>query len=284
MAAPETSLSRGQILGLVAMGVAVLVVANDFTALSVAIPAIEQTFGVGLDTAQWVINGYAMVFGVLGAASHHDVRKILSFHIISQIGYMLVGIALMTPLAIAGSILYITHHIVVKANLFLLAGAIRSEGGSFHLSRLGGLWIMAPMLAILFLVPALSLAGVPPFSGFWAKLVVIRSSLEGGAVIVAFAALSVGLLTLYSMVKIWNEAFWKAAPADAATPAPLTRQERIATYVPITVLAAITLSIGLWAEPFARLSMTAAESLLDRTGYISAVLGAVPTQVSEVLR
>ncbi|MGD9828444.1 MAG: proton-conducting transporter membrane subunit [Hyphomicrobiaceae bacterium] len=225
-----------------------------------------------------------MVFGVLGAASHHDVRKILSFHIISQIGYMLVGIALMTPLAIAGSILYITHHIVVKANLFLLAGAIRSEGGSFHLSRLGGLWIMAPMLAILFLVPALSLAGVPPFSGFWAKLVVIRSSLEGGAVIVAFAALSVGLLTLYSMVKIWNEAFWKVAPADAATPAPLTRQERIATYVPITVLAAITLSIGLWAEPFARLSMTAAESLLDRTGYISAVLGAVPTQVSEVLR
>jgi multicomponent Na+:H+ antiporter subunit D len=79
-----------------------------------------------------------MVVGVLGAAAHYDVRRILSFHIISQIGYMLVGVALMTPLAIAGSVLYVIHHIVVKANLFLVAGAMRQVGGSFALRRLGG--------------------------------------------------------------------------------------------------------------------------------------------------
>jgi multicomponent Na+:H+ antiporter subunit D len=160
-----------------------------------------------------------MVVGVLGAAAHYDVRRILSFHIISQIGYMLVGVALMTPLALAGAVLYIVHHIVVKANLFLVAGAMRQAGGSFALARLGGLWASRPMLGLMFLIPALSLAGIPPLSGFWSKLVVIRSGLEAEAYLLAGAALAVGLLTLYSMIKIWNEAFWKAAPGPAPAPA-----------------------------------------------------------------
>jgi len=197
--------------------------------------------------------------------------------------YMLVGVALMTPLAIAGSVLYIVHHIVVKANLFLIAGAIRYEGGSFALARLGGLWVGAPLLALLFLVPALSLAGIPPLSGFWAKFVVLRSAFEASAYLIGFVALLVGLLTLYSMVKIWNEAFWKAAPDDMAAPFPLTRRERIVTYAPIVVLAGFTLTIGLWAEPFAQISLTAAERLLDRQGYIAAVLGSGPTRAAEIL-
>lgn len=213
-----------------------------------------------------------MITGVLGAAAHHDVRRILSFHIISQIGYMLIGVALMTPLAIAGSILYIVHHIVVKANLFLIAGAIRQEGGSFALARLGGLWRSKPVLALLFLVPALSLAGLPPLSGFWGKLVVIRASLEAEAFLLAAAALLVGLLTLYSMIKIWNEAFWKAAPTVAPQPA-WSASQRMAVFAPIVALCLVTLTIGLWTEPFAALSITAAEGLLDRQSYIVAVLG-----------
>jgi multicomponent Na+:H+ antiporter subunit D len=220
-----------------------------------------------------VIAMATMVTGVFGAAMHHDVRKILSFHIISQIGYMLVGVALMTPLAIAGSVLYIVHHIIVKANLFLVAGAIRQETGSYALARSGGLWLAKPLLAVLFLVPALSLAGLPPLSGFWGKLVVIRSGLEAGAWVLAGVALAVGILTLYSMMKIWNEAFWKAAPAGAA-PLPWSRHERLATYAPIVALAALTLTIGLWTQPFAELSLTAAESLMNREAYIAAVLGA----------
>jgi multicomponent Na+:H+ antiporter subunit D len=214
-----------------------------------------------------------MVVGVLGAAAHYDVRRILSFHIISQIGYMLIGVALMTPLAIAGSVLYIIHHIVVKANLFLIAGAIRHIGGSFALARLGGLWVSVPLLGIMFLIPALSLAGIPPLSGFWGKFVVIRASLEAEAWLLAFIALAVGLLTLYSMIKIWNEAFWKAAPA-AAPQAPWTRRERIATFAPIVALCGVTLLIGLWTQPFAAFSLATAEALLDRDAYIAAVLGA----------
>jgi multicomponent Na+:H+ antiporter subunit D len=230
-----------------------------------------------------IIGGIAMatmVVGVLGAAAHYDVRRILSFHIISQIGYMLVGVALMTPLAIAGSVLYVIHHIVVKANLFLVAGAMRQVGGSFALARLGGMWATRPLLGLAFLIPALSLAGIPPLSGFWGKLVVIRSGLEAEAYLLAFVALAVGVLTLYSMVKIWNEAFWKAAPEAPPAPAEWTLAQRFATFAPIVLLCGVTLTIGFWAEPFAAFSLAAAEVLLDREAYIAAVLGPNAVQLA----
>lgn len=221
------------------------------------------------------IAALTMITGVLGAASHFDVRRILSFHIISQVGYMLVGVAVATPLALAGSILYVVHHIVVKANLFLIAGAMRAAGGSFDLKRLGGLQRSAPILAALFFVPAMSLAGMPPLSGFWAKFLVIKSSIDEGYLLLAAAALVVGLLTLYSMVKVWNEAFWKPPPESGA---PEQRwlddgPGRLAMLAPVAGLAAITLTIGFAAEPFVDFALRAANQLLDTNGYIDAVLG-----------
>lgn len=217
-----------------------------------------------------------MITGVLGAAAHFDIRRILSFHIISQIGYMLVGLAVATPLALAGSVLYVIHHIVVKANLFLIAGAMRLAGGSFDLKAVGGLHRSAPALALLFAVPAMSLAGLPSMSGFWAKFVVVKSSLDAGHHVLGGVALAVGLLTLYSMVKIWNEAFWKAPTAlsrDAAAQWRAAPRLRWTMLLPIAALAAITLAIGLAAEPFIDYSLRAAAQLLAPTAYIEAVLG-----------
>jgi multicomponent Na+:H+ antiporter subunit D len=217
-----------------------------------------------------------MVTGVLGAAAHFDIRRILSFHIISQIGYMLVGIAVATPLALAGSVLYVVHHIVVKANLFLIAGAMRLAGGGFDLKAMGGLHRSTPLLALLFAIPALSLAGVPPLSGFWAKFVVVKSSLDAGHTVLAGVALAVGVLTLYSMVKIWNEAFWKAPAANSARASAAWRaapRTRWAMLLPVVGLAAITLTIGLATEPFIEFSLRAADQLLVPHGYIEAVLG-----------
>ena len=227
-----------------------------------------------------IIAAATMITGVLGAAAHFDIRRILSFHIISQIGYMLLGIAVATPLAVGGAILYVIHHIVVKANLFLVAGAIHRAGGSFHLKEIGGLYRGLPLLAILFAIPALSLAGFPPLSGFWAKFGVIKASLDAGHLALAATGLAVGLLTLYSMVKIWNEAFWKAAPEMSVaaerrwTSEPGTRRLMLA---PIAALAAITLTIGLWAEPFVDYSLRAGEQLLDKSAYINAVF---PTETA----
>ena len=226
---------------------------------------------------------FTMVTGVLGAAAHFDMRRILSFHIISQIGYMLFGIAVATPLAIGGSILYVIHHIIVKANLFLIAGVVNRAGGSFDLKQTGGLYRAMPMLGVLFLIPALSLAGLPPLSGFWSKFTVIKASLDAGHIALATAGLAVGILTLYSMIKIWNEAFWKAAPdhlGHTMRSWQSDRRARIVMLSPIVALAAITLTIGLFAKPFVDYSLRAGEQLLDKSAYIDAVFGA-PAQVTE---
>ena len=121
-----------------------------------------------------------MVTGVLGAAAQFEFRRVLSFHIVSQIGYMVLGLGLFTPLALAGTVFYLIHHIVVKTNLFLVAGIVKRLGGTLDLGSLGGLYRRRPALALLFLVPAFSLAGIPPLSGFWGKLVLVKAGLDSG--------------------------------------------------------------------------------------------------------
>src|SRR3546814_813689 len=153
-------------------------------------------------------------------------------------------------MARAGSVLYIVHHIIVKANLFLIGGVIKRKTGSYQLKQIGGLHRAAPFLAILFCIPALSLAGLPPLSGFWAKYLVIKPSLDAGGWYLAATALIVGVLTLYSMLKIWNEAFWKSS-ATPESAAPLAPNSSFAgQYIAIATLSAITLCIGLNPEPF----------------------------------
>lgn len=216
-----------------------------------------------------------MITGVLGAAAQHDFRRILSFHIVSQIGYMIMGLGLFTPLAIAGSVFYIMHHIIVKTNLFLVSGVVHYLRGTGELKDLGGFYRARPYLAILFLIPAMSLAGIPPLSGFFAKLTLIVAGLREGAWAIVAAALAVSLLTLYSMTKIWGEVFWKADPNPGAD-APLESGRYRALVLPIVLLAAITVAIGFAAGPMFDLALAAAAQLADPSTYIRAVLGNAP--------
>ncbi|PFG57944.1 multicomponent Na+:H+ antiporter subunit D [Vibrio sp. ES.051] len=222
-------------------------------------------------TLIWVA-GLTMLTGVLGAASQFDIKKILSFHIISQIGYMIMGLAIYTPLALAGAIFYIVHHIIVKANLFLIGGFIERKYGSSDLEQLGGVYKAMPWLAFLFLVPAFSLAGFPPLSGFWGKFLVIKSSLQAEYYWLAGTALLVGLLTVFSMTKIWSEAFWKK-PTHVNTAEVLPMKVHWMYCIPIAVLTTFTLIIGLVADPFYQFAVEAAEQLLNPREYIQAVLG-----------
>ncbi|QDY70078.1 Na+/H+ antiporter subunit D [Qingshengfaniella alkalisoli] len=214
-----------------------------------------------------------MVTGVVGAAAQTDFRKVLSFHIISQIGYMVLGLALYTPLAIAGAVFYLVHHIIVKANLFLVSGVAERTAGSTDLYKIGGLYSSAPLLAALFVVPAFSLAGFPPLSGFWAKYVLVKASLDLQFWWAAFAALAVGLLTIFSMTKIWGEAFWKPHPDRVEPTLDLLGWRKWRLLTPIAILAAGTLIIGLFPAPFFALAETAAGQLLSPEAYIEAVLG-----------
>jgi multicomponent Na+:H+ antiporter subunit D len=222
-----------------------------------------------------VVAAATMVSGVLGAASQGHVRRILAFHIVSQIGYMLLGLGLFVPLAVAGGVFYVAHHILVKTNLFLLGGVVARLGGSEELSRLGGLWARRPLLSLLFLVPALSLAGIPPLSGFHAKLFLVRAGLEEGRWVVVAVALGVSLLTLYSMTKLWNEVFAKAPPRGIPV-AALGRSALALRVAPVGALAALTVLIGLAPGVLFGLSARAAEQLLDPSAYVAAVLGGAP--------
>jgi multicomponent Na+:H+ antiporter subunit D len=215
-----------------------------------------------------------MITGVLGAAAFNEFRRILSFHIISQVGYMVMGLALFTPLALTGSVFYILHHMIVKANLFLISGVSKKIGGSFELAKLGGFYRSNGFLTVLFFIPAFSLAGVPPLSGFWAKLILIRAGLEIQSYAVAATAAVVGLLTLYSMTKIWGEAFWKPKPetTDIQTD-DIRKTSNFWMLFPIVVLAILTVSIGLFPEPFLKMAAQSANELLDPSLYVNAVLG-----------
>jgi multicomponent Na+:H+ antiporter subunit D len=236
--------------------------------------------------------GLTMLIGVLGAAAQGEVRRILSFHIISQIGYMIMGLGLamvlihadrpeLATLALGGAVFYIVHHILVKTNLFLISGILQRIRGTLALDQLGGLYRAYPLLGVLFLIPAMSLAGMPPLSGFFSKFILVRAGLEAGQYLIVAVALAVSLLTLFSMTKIWAEAFWKADPAPAARPGrhacrlrtapPFSRPGLGWMAAPCIVLACMTLSFGIFAQPLFRLATEAAAQLLDTRAYIEAV-------------
>ena len=226
----------------------------------------------GLGEALVVLAAATMLAGVAGAATAWDIRRVLSFHIVSQIGYMLAGIAIGTPEAYAATLLYTVHHIVVKANLFLAAGAIHRSCGSYDLRLCGGLMKSSPLFAALFAIPALSLVGIPPLSGFWAKLLVIDASFRAGHVVLAGIALFTSLLTLYSMSKVWSEAFWKAPRRRRPNPRPLDGR----LLVPIALLGAVTIAIGLFVEPLIGFVRRAGQDLAEPALAVGLVFGAYP--------
>ncbi len=220
-----------------------------------------------------------MLTGVLGAAAQFEVRRILSFHIVSQIGYIMLGLALFSPLAILGGIFYTVHNIIAKTNLFLISGLTYRLLGTYELKKMGGVFKHRPGIAILFLIAALGLAGIPPLSGFFAKFMIIRAGVEAEAWVVTAVALAVSFMTLYSMMKIWAYAFWSAVPEGTDTTRLEGKDKDPGLWLllwPIIILAAFTVGLGLYAEPLYELSRMAAEQLLAPERYIEAVLGVSP--------
>lgn len=215
-----------------------------------------------------VVAAATMFFGVIGALSQWDFKRILSYHIISQVGYMIMGLAIFTPLALAGGIFYIVHHIMVKTALFLVAGVVERKRGTTFLSSLGGVLETAPVLTALFVVAGLSLAGVPPLSGFVAKLMLVKGGLEAGSYGVVSVSVVVSFLTLFSMMKVYRYVFWGVPRGlDAHDGGEGARVASVLLLVGLGVI--LGLGAG-WAMPYAEL---AAHQLLDTEAYVAAVLG-----------
>ncbi len=217
-----------------------------------------------------IVAGATMIIGALGALAQSDVKRILSFHIISQIGYMLMGLGLFSAAGTTGAILFLIHHMPVKTVLFLVGGLIENDQGTSSLERSGGLASRRPLIAVLFAIPALSLAGLPPFSGFVAKLAVISAGIEASATLIVIAALVAGALTLLSMAKIWLGVFW-GPPPEQIVPVPTAVGDRRTMQAATALAVAGSLTISLFAGTLFDLSKRAADDLRTPATYITEV-------------
>lgn len=235
-----------------------------------------------------------MLIGILGAIAQSDIKRLLSFTLVSHIGYMVFGVALSTQAGMAGATYYVAHHIVVQTTLFLATGLIERQGGGSSLQRLGGL-AANPLLAFVFLLPALNLGGIPPFSGFIGKVALLRAGTADGSVLawlLVAGGIVTSLLTLYVVARVWSKAFWRprvdAPDGDlvaARTAALLEEVEDVAfddrddvghmpigMVAPTLALIAVGLGLTVLAGPIFAYSDRAATEVLDRSNYISAVL------------
>ncbi|NDV63540.1 hypothetical protein G0Q06_13830 [Puniceicoccales bacterium CK1056] len=218
-------------------------------------------------TIAW-LGGATMLFGVLGAVSRMGVREILAFHVVSQVGFMILAIGFFTPVAFAATIFYMVHHIIVKSALFLTASGILKQFGTDNLTKTGGLWKKAPLFSVVFLIMAFSLAGLPPLSGFWAKLWILMEGISGKYYSLVAISLVASVLTLASMLKIWFGAFWQPAPDNCPDKMPMGA----ALWTALGLMTIVSLGVVLAVGPLWNASMAAASEMLTPSIYIEQVL------------
>ncbi|MEF3119623.1 Na+/H+ antiporter subunit D [Kocuria flava] len=245
-----------------------------------------------------------MVVGILGALAQIDIKRMLSFTLISHIGYMIFGVAVGTADALAATVYYVAHHIVIQTSLFLVAGLIERRGGSTNVDRLAGLARISPLLGLLYLVPALNLGGIPPFSGFLGKAGLLQAGVSRGdwlSYVLVAGAVLVSLLTLMALIRVWNRAFLRA-PEDAEYPDPIlmapvpagsrflltsggvddqagrfggkgdVRLMSPSMLGATSALVAVGVALTVFAGPLFQLADNAAENLVRPERYVGAVL------------
>ena len=248
-----------------------------------------------LRTPLLVVAALTMLVGILGAVAQSEIKRLLSFTLISHIGYMIFGVAMGTVEGLTAAIFYTVHHIIVQTALFLAIGLVEQRNGTTSIRKLGGLAVLAPGLSLLFFIPALNLAGIPPFSGFIGKAALFQAGFETRDwlifVLIGAGALT-SLLTLYVIGKTWNLAFWRD-PDDTEEPTPELVEEfeerkeavsdgrswRSTQMMPrtmigsATVMVAVSVLVTVFAGNLWDISARAAENLRSPSTYVSSVLG-----------
>ncbi|NJN18476.1 MAG: short chain dehydrogenase [Oscillochloris sp.] len=216
-----------------------------------------------------VVAGVTMVVGVIGAMAQINVRRILAFHIVSQVGYMAMGLGLASVAGMTAGILFLAHNIIVKTALFLVGGAAEHISGTGELKQMGGMARREPLLATLWLLASFALVGIPPLSGFFGKLGLVQAGVAGEQWLIVAVAAFVSLFTLFSMLKIWNEVFWKKAYSDQSQLPPA----RSGLIMPAALLVAFSIAMGFGAAPTFEYSRMAAEQIFDIASLVRDVCG-----------
>ena len=221
-----------------------------------------------------------MIVGVLGAVAQAELKRILSFTLVSHVGYMVFGLAIATPAAIGATIYYMVHHIVVQTTLFLAVGLIERRAGSTSILRVKGLMRAAPVIAVLYFIPAINLGGLPPFSGFIGKYALFDAAAEVGTpimMVLIVGGIVTSLLTLYALMRAWNLAFWREEEDSAETEsrisylgaAPAAAVETERRVIPRIMTAAtagmvaVTVALTVFAGPLYEVCARIGASLLE---------------------
>lgn len=236
-----------------------------------------------------------MLVGICGAISQDDIKRMLSFTLVSHMGYIFFGLAISTEKGFSAAIFYTVHHILVQTTLFLVVGLIQRQAGSTSLRRLGGLGTMFPTLTLVLLIPALNLGGIPPLSGFIGKVILIQAGVAAGGFLawcLVASSLLTSLLTLYVVVRVWTLAVWR--PREDAPEGNLASESvspfleetgemefhsrdvgrmPVSMVFPTAGLTVISLGLALFAGPIITLTDRTAHELVTQKSYISAVLG-----------
>ena len=236
-----------------------------------------------------------MIVGVMGAIAQNDIKRLMSFTLVSHIGYMIFGVALGSVAGLSGAIFYAVHHILVQTSLFLVVGLVERQAGSAQLRRLGSLLYTAPVIGVLYLIPALNLGGIPPLSGFLGKVMLIQAGAVDGswlAWVLIGGAVVTSLLTLYAMMTVWSKGFSRdradAPEGDVVLARPSNLAERgetvsagdrddvgripVGMFLSTALLVVASTSITFLAGPISNITDRAAQSAKDVSIYRDAVL------------
>jgi multicomponent Na+:H+ antiporter subunit D len=263
---------------------------------TVIMPGANET---ALFDVLYVIAVATILLGLLGALAESNLRRMMGFLLISGVGVMLLGLALDTRLSLAATIFYAVHSIVVTGGLYLLAGLIERRTGKASLHELSGLYTAAPVLAVLFFIIGFAMAGLPPLSGFWPKVLLIEAALNEQQYVAVAALVVNGVLSMMVIGRAWALMFWRpqvhtgaeahhtAAQPQRSEPSPKAaalsaaaspREPKLpaALLIPVVATAGAAIAIGIWPAPLLDAADLAAQTLLDPSAYISAVFGSTP--------
>ncbi|KIL43659.1 Na+/H+ antiporter subunit D [Jeotgalibacillus campisalis] len=210
----------------------------------------------------------SIVIGSIGALAYRDVKMIIIYNIIIAVGVILYGVAVMTPDGLEGAVFYLLHDMIIKTALFLLVGIMMAIAGSSHLKSMGGMIKDYPLIGWTYFVATLSLAGIPPLSGFIGKLLIVRGGFGAGEMIGPLIILGSSLIVLYSAMKIFTNGFWGTPKEYTGAKAHLASR----LWIPAAVLMVIAISYGVGAEAVRPFITQAVEPLIDPAIYIEAVL------------
>jgi len=222
-----------------------------------------------------IIAVLTVLTGSFGALNKLNVRRLFSYLIVCHIGFMVGGIAMFTKVALMGTVFYLIHDIMVKTNMFLIAGVIMQLRGVMSMEKLGGLYKEYPKISLLIALVLFSLVGIPPLSGFWPKVYLFEASFDSNQYFFVAALIIGSLATLFVIARLWAQVFWKDIPPDITLEnkfEPFPFYKKALLVLPIGLLATVTLYIGLNAEVIVQVAERIANELLDNGNYVKAVL------------